>query len=52
MFAREFSTGATAFKSDIAEVYLCLVRFAAAALRFPPKRLFIGTFAHPFVGVG
>jgi len=52
MFAGKFAAGAGAFKSDIADIYLCLVRLAAAALCLAPNGLRIGALAYPFRRVG
>ena len=52
MFAGKFAAGAGAFESEIGQVYLCLVGFAAAALAFAPERSCTGGFAHPFGGIG
>ena len=52
MFTREFTTGAGTFESDIDNIYLSLIRLAAASLAFAPERFFVDAFTYPFCRIG
>ena len=52
MLTRKFPAGARTFKGRIADVYLCSVGVAAAALAFSPNGFVVIAFAYPFSGVG
>jgi len=52
MLAGKLAAGAGALEGEVAEVYLRLVGFAAAALAFAPEGCFVGAFGEPFGGSG
>ena len=48
MLAGKFAAWAGTFECNVGEINLCLVRFAATALAFPPDGQLIGAFTDPF----
>jgi hypothetical protein len=52
MFAGELTTGAGTFESDIDNIYLSLIRLAAASLAFTPESFFINAFFYSFCRIG
>ena len=52
MLARKLAAWTRAFESNISKVNLWLIRLAAGAVAFSPKREFINAFTHPFGWIG
>ena len=48
MFAWKLPAWTRTFKSNVYEIYLCLVRFAATTLAFAPKCEVVCSFTYPF----